>query len=286
MKPTIPRQRQLSGRASHRGRERFMKTAIFRIISTAVAVTSATILVLAAPAWAGGKTVGACAVKVVEDIEDKYGYSSLSDLNTGMDNLEADAKKAFKELESDLERCLEAPNPIIPELDEIIWGGAAFIILLTFMWWKGYPAVRRNIDARAEKISTDLAAAEAAEAQAHQIREHHEVKLTEAKTTASTIIDDARIKADKLGQEMKAKAESEIAEQRVRAEADIEASRRQAIDDLRTEVISIAVTAAERVVSASLDETVHRDLIDSYIDEVAGNTQDTANKAATESGSG
>ena len=44
---------------------------------------------------------------------------------------------------------------------------------------------------------------------------------------------------------------------------------------------AIAVGAAERVVGASLDADVHRSLIDSYIDDVAG-----ASAASNGNGSG
>ena len=42
------------------------------------------------------------------------------------------------------------------------------------------------------------------------------------------------------------------------------------IADLRAEVSSIALGAAERVVQSSLDAEVQGNLIDAYIDEVAG----------------
>ena len=229
----------------------------------AVGVAGALSLAAAGPAWASGETIGGCVLGQVLHAEEEYG--SLHALEEG-------PKADLEKFEDDLEGCVEAPSLIIPELDEIIWGGAAFLILFAFMWWKGFPAVKRAMDARSEKIRDDLDAADTAKADALRTKSEYEAQLSEAKAAAAAIIDEARGQADQLRQDLQARAEADVAEQRARAAADIESSRRQAIDDLRTDVAAIAVGAAERVVGASLDADVHRNLIDGYIDEVAGGT--------------
>ncbi len=210
---------------------------------------------------AAGETIGGCVLEKAAEVEKEYG--SLQAFKSGPED-------AIEDFEDDLEGCVEAPSPILPEIDEIIWGSAAFAILFAFMAWKGFPAVRRVMDARSEKIQADLDAADAAKADAMSTKSQYEEQLAEAKTAAAAIIDEARMQADQLRTDLQARAEADIAEQRARATADIESSRHQAIDDLRGDVASIAVGAAERVVGASLDAEVHRSLIDSYIEEVAG----------------
>ena len=227
----------------------------------AVGVAGALLVGAAVPAGAAGETIGGCVLEVVAEAKDEHG---------SFDAVKALPAEELEHLETDLEGCIEAPSPILPELDEIIWGGLAFLILFAFMWWKGFPAVKRAMDARSEKIRADLDAADTAKADALRTKSEYEAQLADAKTAAAGIIDDARVQADQLRQDLQARAEADIAEQRARAAADIESSRRQAIDDLRTEVAAIAVAAAERVVDASLDADVHRALIDGYIDEVAG----------------
>ena len=232
-----------------------------RRLSAVLGLLAVAALVAPAPAWAAGETIGGCVLTEVADAKKEHG--SLEAVKA----LPADELAA---LETDLEGCLESPNPIFPALEEIIWGGLAFVILFAFMWWKGFPAVKRAMDARSEKIRADLDAADTAKADAMRTKSEYEAQLADAKTAAATIIDEARTQADQLRQDLQARAEADIAEQRARATADIESSLRQAIDDLRTEVAAIAVGAAERVVGASLDADVHRALIDGYIDDVAG----------------
>ena len=238
----------------------FMRRTVRRLPAV-LGLLGVAALIAAAPAWAAGETIGGCVLAKVVEAEHEHG---------SLEAVEALPKKDLEKFEDGLEGCLESPNPILPALDEIIWGGLAFAVLFAFMWWKGFPAVKRVMDARSERIRADLDAADTAKADALRTKSEYEAQLADAKTAAASIIDEARTQADQLRQDLQARAEADIAEQRARAAADIESSRRQAIDDLRTEVADIAVAAAERVVGASLDADVHRSLIDGYIDEVAG----------------
>ena len=220
------------------------------------------LLAFAGPAAASGESVGSCmAEKLEELIEESHG-----DLEEVLHELHVDTSIGdhFEK------KCIEAPSPILPETNEIIWGGSAFLILFVLMVKKGFPAVKGAMDARAEKIRSDLDAAEQARVDAQSVQSDYEARLADAKTEASQLIDEARVAADQLKGDLAESAEVDIAEMRERAAVDIESSRAQAIADLRSEVAGIALGAAERVVHASLDAEVQSRLIDAYIDEVAG----------------
>ncbi|MCH2423973.1 MAG: F0F1 ATP synthase subunit B [Acidimicrobiales bacterium] len=219
------------------------------------------LVALAGPASASGESVGACIAEKLEHlIEEAHGdvdhvVHELHDDPTIGDNLEKE--------------CIEAPSPIIPELNEIIWGGSAFLILFVIMVKKGFPAVKGAMDARAERIRSDLDAADQARADAQAVQADYEARLADAKSEAARLIDEARGAADELKVDLAARADADIAEMRTRAAADIESQKAQAIADLRAEVAGIALGAAERVVQSSLDAEVQGRLIDAYIDEVA-----------------
>ena len=219
------------------------------------------LLAFAGPASASGESVGSCMAEKLEELIEESG-----DLDEVLHELHVDTSIGdhFEK------KCIEAPSPILPETNEIIWGGAAFLILFVLMVKKGFPAVKGAMDARAEKIRSDLDAAEQARVDAQSVQSDYEARLADAKTEASQLIDEARVAADQLKGDLAERAEVDIAEMRERAAADIESSRVQAIADLRSEVAGIALGAAERVVHASLDAEVQSRLIDAYIDEVAG----------------
>ncbi|MFP5254251.1 MAG: F0F1 ATP synthase subunit B [Acidimicrobiia bacterium] len=168
-----------------------------------------------------------------------------------------------------IDDCQAAPNPLLPEMTELIWGGLAFLIVFFFIWKMGLPAIKKGMDARTERIRSDLAAAETQRSEADQLLADYRAQLADAKNESARIIEEARQSADALKREQEARLTSELAEMRERAAADIEAAKTQAIADLRGEVAQLAVGAAEVVVSKNLDQATQVQLIEDYINQVA-----------------
>ena len=166
----------------------------------------------------------------------------------------------------------EAPNPIIPEWNEIIWGGLAFLILLVFMWKYAYPAIKKAMDARTERIQTQIDEADRARAEAEELKAQYEVQLAEARTEASRLIEEARQQAESVRQERIAAIDAEIAERRASAEADIAAARARALADLQSQVLDLAIGAAESVVEANLDRDANARIVESFIQRVGAGT--------------
>ena len=162
----------------------------------------------------------------------------------------------------------ESPNPIIPEWNEVIWGGLAFLILFVLMTKYAYPAVKKAMDDRSAKIQADIDAAENARAEAEQLRSDYDLKLAEAKAEASRIIDEARQEAEAVRQERIAAIDGEIAEKRAQADADIVVAQERAFQEMRGQVTALAVGAAERIVESNLDASAQSHLVDSFIDRV------------------
>ena len=235
-----------------------------------VAVLLAGLWFGASPVAAAGETIGSC---VLEEYN-AHSYGS----KTGSDAVKAAkadkalgsdaAEESIVALEGRLEGCLEAPNPIIPEVTEIIWGGIAFVVLLALMQWKLFPAVKRGMDRRAEKIRDDLDAAETARTEALEVKAGYEAELGDARAEAGRIIDAARSDAEQVRADLIARAEEEAAELRQRADQDVEAAKRQALSDLQSEVSAIVIGAAETVIGRNLDHDAQVELIESYIDDV------------------
>lgn len=240
------------------------------------AIAGALILLVAtglgtSPVIAAGETPGACVVEKVEALEfgGRHGGEALAILEeTAARGVDAGAEEKFKSFEKKLQSCLDAPNPIIPEVTEIIWGGIAFVVLFALMQWKLFPAVKRGMDRRAEKIRDDLDAAETARTEALEVKAGYEAELADARAEAGRIIDAARGDAEGVRADLIARAEAEAAELRQRSELDVEAAKRQALSDLEGEVSAIVIGAAETVIGQNLDHDTQMQLIESYIDEV------------------
>jgi F-type H+-transporting ATPase subunit b len=172
-----------------------------------------------------------------------------------------------------LAQAAEAPkakNPILPATNEIIWAALSFAILFVLIAKVGFPAIKKGMDARADKIRSSLDEAEKAKDEASSILEQYQRQLADAKGESSRIIEEARQAADKLRQDLKKQAEAEVAEIKQRAQDDIAAQVERAMGDLRARVADMTIELTEKVVQRNLDRETNLALIERFIDE-AGN---------------
>ena len=168
-----------------------------------------------------------------------------------------------------VDACQEAPSPILPATDELVWGIISFAVLLGLMWKFAFPAVKKGMEARTERIRGDLDAAENAKSEAVSVLDGYRAELAGAKSEAGRIIEEARTAADALKKDQAARLQDELAEIRARATADIESAKVQAIADLKGDVAQLAVGAASVVVHKNLDAATQTQLIEDYINQVA-----------------
>jgi F-type H+-transporting ATPase subunit b len=186
------------------------------------------------------------------------------------------ANKAAEECHTKLEEggtiddCQKAPSPLLPAKNEIIWGTLAFLVLLGAMWKFGVPAVRNMEQAREDRIRTDLEGAEKAHAEAEAEKAQYLAQIADAKNEAGRLIEEARQAAESVRTDLIARAEAEANDVRARAQADIANQRNQAMAQLRTDVASLSIDLAGRIVERNLDSDTNRQLVDSFIDQVAG----------------
>lgn len=169
-----------------------------------------------------------------------------------------------------LTTCEEAPNPILPEINEVIWAVISFALLFFLLAKFAFPAIRKGLEGREQAIRGDLESAEQARREAEELRSQYQAQLTEARNEAARIIEEARQAADGMRREVQENAEAEAAVARERSQAEIEQSIARARADLQRQVANFAVDLAERVVGQSLDRDAQLALVDQYISEVGG----------------
>ena len=169
----------------------------------------------------------------------------------------------------EVEDCQEAPNQLLPETNEIIWGALGFFVVFIFVMKFGLPAIKGGMNARADRIRSDLEAAESQRAEAETILSDYRAQLSDARNESARIIEEARQQADTLKRDQEARLQTELNEMRQRATADIESAKVSAIADLRGEVAQLAIGAAEIVVKRNLDQASQVQLIEDYINQVS-----------------
>ncbi|MDP1792950.1 MAG: F0F1 ATP synthase subunit B [Acidimicrobiales bacterium] len=170
-----------------------------------------------------------------------------------------------------VDECHEAPSPILPEPNEIIYGGTAFLVLLGVMSKFAYPAIKKGMDDRTERIRESIDEADKLKAEAAAALSQHQASVADAKGEANRIVEEARQAAEAVRADILARAEAEAAEVKAKAREDVEAGKARAIAELQGQVGDLTIALAEKVVERSLDDATNRQLIDNYINNLGNN---------------
>jgi F-type H+-transporting ATPase subunit b len=167
-----------------------------------------------------------------------------------------------------VDACQEAPSLLLPATNELVWGTLSFLILFGLLAKFAYPAIKKSMEERTNKIRDSLDDAERTRSEAQTILEDYQRQLNDARNEANRIIEEARQTADQLRQDLMQRAEAEVGELRRRSQEDIQAAQQRATADLRSQVAELAIQLAEKVVERNLDRDTNVALIDSFINQV------------------
>ena len=143
----------------------------------------------------------------------------------------------------------------------------SFSVLFVLLWVLLYKPVVNMLDQRSERIKESLEASQRAQQEAASSAEEVEKQLDAARIEGQQLIAQAREVADRFREEELAKVRTDLTAERERAQVNIQRERDAAIEDLRREFAGLAITAAERVIERSLDESAHQDIINRVLEE-------------------
>jgi F-type H+-transporting ATPase subunit b len=136
-----------------------------------------------------------------------------------------------------------------------------------FVW----PPMVNAMQERQNQIADGLAAAEKGQ-QAQEVAEQEAtVLISEAKSQAAEIIASAEKRGNSVVDEAKTTATSEKERIIASAQAEVEQDVHTAREQLRTQVSSIAVAAASKIVAKEIDESAHADLIEDLVQQLKAN---------------
>ncbi len=172
----------------------------------------------------------------------------------------------LKELSEKLSNLVQGglyPN-LITFLTQII----STLILLYFLKRLVWKPMREFLAKRSEEIVGELEGARQARLDVEKMKEEYTSDLHNAKVEAGKIIDNARSQALDTKQEIIAEAEKVAAYKLDKAEKEIDLERSKIEKELKSHLIDIAFSAAEKLVNENIDDNKNRELIDKFIKEV------------------
>lgn len=148
----------------------------------------------------------------------------------------------------------------------------SMLVLFTLLSYLLFNPVRDMLEKRKQRILDDQETAKREKAEAIVYKEAYDKKLKEVNKEAEAILGEARKKAMKNEAKIVAEAREEAARIMARAQAEIELEKKQALDDMKQEMITIASMMAQKAVSASIDTKIQETLIEDTLKEMGEGT--------------
>jgi len=138
----------------------------------------------------------------------------------------------------------------------------AFVVFVIFCMKIVWPPIMAMLDERKKKIADGLAEAERGMKQQELAEQGAEKKLAEAKQQASEILGQAQKRANEIVDDAKSVAADEGNRIKEAAHAEVDKEVNRAKEALRTQVSTIAVAGAERILKKEINASSHQDILD------------------------
>ena len=128
--------------------------------------------------------------------------------------------------------------------------------------------VKKMIDSRQQEIDDMYAQAQSAQDSAQALEKEYQVKLETAQETGDRLVKEAMERGKSREEEIIRQANREADAIREKASADIAREKKQAVNDAKNEISSLAMEIAGKVVGESLDAARQEKLVDSFLEEL------------------
>ncbi len=135
-----------------------------------------------------------------------------------------------------------------------------------------YKPVKAMFAQRKEEVEKIYSDANEAKDSAMEMKSDYEHKMASAKKEAHTIVQTATKKANENSQQIVATAQTKANTILKKAQTEIDREKAQVKNELKNEISSIAILAAERVINKELKQEDHEELIEKFIQTV-GDTE-------------
>ncbi len=157
-----------------------------------------------------------------------------------------------------------------------------FLILLVVLRLFLYRPLLKMLDERKRRIAEGLNRAEQAAEQAAASEDEARKVVEEARAEGREAVQRAQEAAERLREELEQRARTDAEQIVARAREEVQAERDRAIQQLHQEFADLTISAAERVIGESLDQSAHQRLIDEVMVGSSFGSDDTSSQGSSE----
>ena len=160
-------------------------------------------------------------------------------------------------------------NPLVKVVPGLmIWTIIAFGITFFVLRRYAFGPIQKLIDDRRERIRTSIEEADRAREEARSLLEEHRQLIGQAKSEAEAILAETRKVAESQRERMREETEEDRVRRLEETQRQIEQATVQALSQIRQEVASLSLLAAEKITRKTLTDKDQQRLIDEALSEI------------------
>ena len=157
---------------------------------------------------------------------------------------------------------------LIPNWVSFVCQLGALIVMILVIFFVAYKPVRKMLQKRADYVEENIRQAEEAKAQALKNASQSEETIIASKKEAANIIAQAKETAESNKQAMIEETQIEINKMKSLAEEDIARSKEEAKEEIRQEMVSVALAASEEVLKREVNEKDNARIVQDFIKDM------------------
>ena len=157
---------------------------------------------------------------------------------------------------------------LVPNLLSFVVQFLSFLVLLLVVFFFAYKPVKKILNKRADYIQDEINQAEEKNALATTSVNEAKELVSSSKVKASEIIKNAESQGQEKYDAMILEAKQEVADMKKAAEKDIARAKEDAIQDIRSEMVNVALSASKEILKREVDEKDNAKLAEDFIDQL------------------
>ena len=156
-------------------------------------------------------------------------------------------------------------SKLIPNWTSFVVQLAAFLVLVAIVIYFGYKPVKKLIKTREDYIEDNIKQSELAKSRANDNIFKSEETLNKSHKEANEIIEQAKLDAEAEKARILEETSLLVSKMKSDAEADIIQSREDAIEEIRKEMVNLALDASSEILSRNVNTKDNEKLADDFI---------------------
>jgi len=164
-----------------------------------------------------------------------------------------------------LEEVLQILNPMT---STIFWSIVVFVILVVVLWKFVLKPVNNMISKRQDEIREKIDDADKKSLEASKYLEEQKKSIDKSRIEAKKIIDEGKEAARKIKEEIEGQASEKSKLMVEDALTEIRSEKDRSINEVKDEMVDIALSASQKMISKSLSEEDHKKLIEESLKDL------------------